>query len=74
MQLVVREMIDRHSSRRDNFRRHLFALLGFEIWHTEFVDRGELDLTYCCVTELVPLRRSEDIGFRELVPGAGHVG
>lgn len=25
-----------HQTRRDNYQRHLFALLSFELWHRNF--------------------------------------
>lgn len=32
----INQMIDLHQSRRENYRRHIFALLSFELWHKNF--------------------------------------
>jgi asparagine synthase (glutamine-hydrolysing) len=34
----INELIDRHQSRKENYQRHIFALLSFEIWHQTFID------------------------------------
>ncbi|HEX9006265.1 MAG TPA: asparagine synthase (glutamine-hydrolyzing) [Bacteroidota bacterium] len=36
----VNEMLEKHQARRENFRRHIFALLCFELWHQVFLDRN----------------------------------
>ncbi len=36
---AVNEMIEKHQARRENYRRHIFALLSFELWHQVIMDR-----------------------------------
>ena len=36
----INSMIDDHGSRRENYQRHIFALLSFELWHRSFFDSG----------------------------------
>ena len=38
------EMIARHISRRENFQRHIFTLLSFEIWHRVFMEKRSVSL------------------------------
>ena len=40
---AIEEMIDRHQRRRENYLRHIFALLSFELWHRGFLERQEVD-------------------------------
>jgi asparagine synthase (glutamine-hydrolysing) len=40
----ISEMISSHISRRENFQRHIFALLSFEIWHRVFLERRSVSL------------------------------
>jgi asparagine synthase (glutamine-hydrolysing) len=40
---VVQEMLTLHSAGRENYRRHLFALLSFEFWHRTFLDNISID-------------------------------
>jgi asparagine synthase (glutamine-hydrolysing) len=35
---AINEMIEKHKSRRENYRRHIFALLCFELWHRIIVE------------------------------------
>ena len=35
----INTMIDLHVSRRENFRRHIFGLLCYELWHRIIVRR-----------------------------------
>jgi asparagine synthase (glutamine-hydrolysing) len=39
----VSRMIDDHAMRRENFQRHLFALLSFELWHKSFFENSAID-------------------------------
>ena len=34
---VIEELIVDHESRRQDYKRHLFSLLTFELWHEEFI-------------------------------------
>ncbi len=36
----IEMMIEKHRKRRENFRRHIFALLSFELWHKNFFERA----------------------------------
>lgn len=38
----VNYMIDQHFRRKQNFRKHLFALLSFEVWYSTFYQNGSL--------------------------------
>ena len=40
---TINTMIDRHKRRRENYLRHLFALLSFELWHRGFLEKQEVD-------------------------------
>lgn len=33
----INQMIDDHRNRRENYQRHIFALLSFELWHKAFL-------------------------------------
>lgn len=33
----INKMIDQHQSRKENFRRHIFTLLSFELWHKTYL-------------------------------------
>lgn len=39
----VNRMLDLHHSRKENYLRHLFALLSFELWHKVFLEQQEVD-------------------------------
>lgn len=39
----VNEMLDLHYSRRENYLRHIFALLSFELWHKVFLEKQQVD-------------------------------
>ena len=34
----INTMIDDHATRRQNYQRHLFLLLSFELWHKSFLE------------------------------------
>jgi asparagine synthase (glutamine-hydrolysing) len=36
----INRMIDLHKSRKENYMRHLFILMSFEIWHRNFFETG----------------------------------
>jgi asparagine synthase (glutamine-hydrolysing) len=39
----INNMIDEHQRRRQNYQRHIFALLSFELWHKTFFENKTLD-------------------------------
>jgi len=40
----INRMIDLHERRKENYQRHIFALLSFEVWHKRFFDSERLEL------------------------------
>jgi len=40
---AVREMIDAHRARKEDHSKRLYALLCFELWHREWIDRRPVD-------------------------------
>ena len=39
----VNQMIDMHQKRREDYKRHIFALLSFELWHKNFFEKTALE-------------------------------
>lgn len=39
----INKMIDQHQTRKENFRRHIFTLLSFELWHKTFFEYEQID-------------------------------
>jgi asparagine synthase (glutamine-hydrolysing) len=35
--VTIKKLIVDHESKRHDFRRHLFSLLSFELWHEQFI-------------------------------------
>ncbi len=40
----INTLIDKHQRRQENYQRHIFALLSFEVWHKSFFDHEKVDL------------------------------
>lgn len=40
----INRMIELHERRKENYQRHIFALLSFEVWHKRFFDSESLEL------------------------------
>ena len=57
----VNQMLEQHQSRRENFERHIFALLSFELWHKTFFEGKSIErevLTLAARNEVGNLGRS----------------
>ncbi len=39
----INKMIEQHQNRKENFRRHIFMLLSFELWHKNFFEKNEIN-------------------------------
>jgi asparagine synthase (glutamine-hydrolysing) len=35
---TVRRLVQDHAARKENYQRHIFALLSFELWHRRFLE------------------------------------
>ncbi|NUN22766.1 MAG: asparagine synthase (glutamine-hydrolyzing) [Candidatus Jettenia caeni] len=39
----INQLIELHKSRRENYQKHIFVLLSFEMWHKTFLENQEMD-------------------------------
>ena len=43
----LNEVLDSHESRKENYQRHIFSIMSFELWHRTFIDKQPIpDLNY----------------------------
>lgn len=40
----INRMIDQHQNRKEDFKRHIFLLLSFELWHKTFFENKKIEL------------------------------
>ncbi len=39
----INGLIDQHQNRKENFKRHIFLLLSFELWHKTFFENKKIE-------------------------------